>query len=264
MPLELSKCGRKYGAKRDVRDHRDRMFTARALQFAPVADTRSFCGPVKDQGDEGSCTGHAGSSYVEWVERRYRGKQPLLSPQDLYVQELVLEGDFPEDCGAQPRTICKVLTSAGVCEEQLYPYVVGQLQPSTAEQRQNALLYKQGAYHRLTGAREFVACLGDAVPWPVLVGFMVYESFESDAVARSGVMTTPQPGEASLGGHEVLGVGYDIGTVPAIRPRGCPAAALIQNSWGTDWGISGFFWMPLAVLESPDTDLWMVHPGRPW
>ena len=77
-------------------------------------------------------------------------------------------------------------------------------------------------------------------------------------------MYKPQPGESVLGGHEVLMVGYDVGASPTIRPKNCPPAALIQNSWGEDWGLKGFFWMALSVLDDPQTDLKIIHSGHPW
>ena len=43
----------------------------------------------------------------------------------------------------------------------------------------------------------------------------------------------PQPGEQRQGGHEVLCLGYDL-------PK---QLALIQNSWGEDWGQKGYFWI---------------------
>jgi hypothetical protein len=60
---------RKFGAKRDVHDVRDRMYRgARAPFVVPQeVDLREFGGPVKDQGEEGSCTGHAFSSAREWI-----------------------------------------------------------------------------------------------------------------------------------------------------------------------------------------------------
>ena len=47
-----------------------------------------------------------------------------------------------------------------------------------------------------------MCCLAHATPWPVLVGFTVYDSFMSDQVAESGVMPVPKVGEQQQGGHE--------------------------------------------------------------
>ena len=217
-------------------------------------DLRAFGGPIKDQGEEGSCTGHAFSSAREWIARKYEKSAPVLSPQCLYAEELLASSDFPNDEGAMPRTACQVLTALGCCETALYPYVAGNITRPTPEQVQNALKYRTGAYHRIASLVDFLKCVADPTPWPVLVGFTVYESLMSEQVAETGVMPTPQVGEQPQGGHEVLCLGYDL-------PR---QLALMQNSWGDGWGQRGYFWMPLAVLSAAETDLWMVHTGKPW
>ena len=132
---------RKFGALRDVHDVRDRMYQASppGRAIPQQVDLREWGGPVKDQGEEGSCTGHAFSSGREWIARKYEKSSPILSPQCLYVEELLADGSFPNDEGAMPRTGCQVLTASGCCEASLYPYVVGKFTAPTPEQTQNAL-----------------------------------------------------------------------------------------------------------------------------
>ena len=247
---------RKFGAVRDVHDVRDRMY--RAPQLSPaiqqLVNLRAWAGPIKDQGEEGSCTGHAFSSGREWIARKYEKTSPILSPQCLYAEELLASGSFPNDDGAMPRTGCQALAAKGCCEASLYPYVEGEITVPTPEQAQNALNYRTGAYHRIGSLADFLSCTADPTPWPVMVGFMVYDSFMSQQVSDTGIMPMPQPGDLRQGGHEVLCLGYDL-------PK---QLALIQNSWGEDWGQKGYFWMPFEVIASPDTDLWMVHTGGPW
>jgi C1A family cysteine protease len=247
---------RKFGAKRDVHDVRDRMYRGARAPFVvpPQIDLREFGGPIKDQGEEGSCTGHAFSSAREWIARKYEGTSPVLSPQYLYAEELIADGSFPKDEGAMPRTGCQVLCDVGCCETAVYPYVAEKITNPTAEQSANANTYKTGAYHRIGTLDDFLNCLADATPWPVLVGFTVYDSFMTQQVADTGIMPAPKPGERQQGGHEVLCLGYD-------RPK---QLALLQNSWGDGWGQKGYFWMPFETITSPDTDLWMVHTGGPW
>src|SRR6266702_898905 len=73
---------------------------------------------------------------------------------------------------------------------------------------------------------------------PIVIGFTVYESFESSAVAQTGDAPMPGPGEQVLGGHAVLVVGYDDAT---SRFR-------LRNSWGTGWGKKGYFTLPYTYL----------------
>lgn len=247
---------RRYAALRDVHDVRDRMYRMSYLppKLPPLVDLREWAGPIKDQQNEGSCTGHAFSSAREWIARKYEKSSVILSPQCLYVEELVKSGDFPNDVGAMPRTACQVLTQLGCCEADLYPYIPGQLTIPTPEQSANAIKYKTGAYHRMASLDNVLTCLADPTPWPVPVAFTVYESFESDAVANTGIMPVPLPGERVLGGHEVLCLGYDM----------TKQMAIIQNSWGSSWGDHGYFWMPFQVLSDPSSDLWICHTGKPW
>ena len=247
---------REFGTLRDVHDVRDRIFHASPLArpLPQNVDLREWGGPIKNQGEEGSCTGHAFSSAREWIARKYEMTSSILSPQYLYVEELIANGSFPADDGAMPRTGCQVLTAKGCCEAALYPYVAGKLIAPTTDQTQNASKYKTGAYHRVGTLSDFLSCLADPMPWPVLVGFVVYESLMTEQVADTGVMPIPKLGERQQGGHEVLCLGYDL-------PK---HLALIQNSWGDSWGQQGYFWMPFATIASPDTDMWIVHTGGPW
>lgn len=241
-----------------------RMITRVTPNIPPAVDLRPFCGGVKDQGSEGSCTAHAGTSANEWIHRKYLGSSPTFSPQYTYAKELILQGDFPNDEGSNGVTLCDTLVVNGCCELNLYPYVPGHIETPTAAEDLNAANFRLGAYHGLTGHQVALSVLGDPTPWPIEVGFTVYESFEGDAIANTGVMPVPAPGEQVKGGHEVLAVGYDIGDTPSLRPAGSPPSFLIQNSWGTGWGLSGFFWMPLSIFDAPDTDLKIVHSGHPW
>jgi C1A family cysteine protease len=93
------------------------------------------------------------------------------------------------------------------------------------------------------------ACLADGFPF--VFGFTVYESFESDTVAKSGVLNLPKAKESAIGGHAVCAVGYD----DAAR------RFIVRNSWGTDWGKRGYFTMPYAYLADRNLsdDFWTVR-----
>jgi C1A family cysteine protease len=106
------------------------------------------------------------------------------------------------------------------------------------------------AYQRVSqDLLDMKSCL--AAGFPMVIGFTVYQSFESDSVASSGVVPMPAYGESVLGGHAVLNVGYDdqAGTFIA------------QNSWGTGWGQKGFFTLPQAYLVNSDlaSDFWTLR-----
>jgi len=83
-----------------------------------------------------------------------------------------------------------------------------------------------------------------------LIGFTVYESFESNDVALTGVVPMPQFGESVLGGHSVEICGYDIATRMFI----------FKNSWSDKWGDKGYGYMPFSYLQDPQlsSDFWAI------
>ena len=90
-----------------------------------------------------------------------------------------------------------------------------------------------------------------AAGYPVIMGFLVYSSFMSSGVARSGLMPYPNSRrERLLGGHAVLLVGYDNKTGRFIA----------RNSWGNAWGDRGHFYMPYEVVTNTamSSDFWII------
>jgi C1A family cysteine protease len=93
------------------------------------------------------------------------------------------------------------------------------------------------------------ACLAEG--YPFVFGFTVYESFESEAVAKSGKLNLPKKNEAQAGGHAVMAVGYQDSSKRFI----------IRNSWGPNWGLNGYFTMPYDYLlsENLSDDFWTIR-----
>ena len=94
-----------------------------------------------------------------------------------------------------------------------------------------------------------LSCLTEGFPF--VFGFAVYESFESDAVKKTGIVNLPKKDERQIGGHAVCAVGYD----------DTSSRFLIRNSWGADWGMGGYFTMPYAYLDDRNLadDFWTIR-----
>lgn len=260
---------RKYGRKIPAPLPASRMLTLIPSGIPLAKDLRHWDGPIKNQNQLGSCTGHAFASSMEWIFRRYYAKKPILSPLFIYSLELEADGNFPNDDGSDGNTGCAVVVHNGCCEDSLYPDASQKIMQPTPEMLANAEQWKltgrggDGAYHGLRGSQTALSVLGDNVPWPIQIGFAVDENFESDEVAKIGIYIPN--GKHTNEGHEVKASGYDIGATPTLRPQGCPPAVMWQNSWGEDWGWGkGYFWTPLSVLDASTTDLKIVHSGAPW
>lgn len=112
-----------------------------------------------------------------------------------------------------------------------------------------ALQNKAISYQRVVqDANVMKGCLAQG--YPFVAGFTVYESFESPEVAKTGIVPMPAPSEQTVGGHAVLVVGYD----------DSQSMWLVRNSWGTGWGIGGYFWMPYAYFTNRmlSSDFWTL------
>ena len=259
MPIPRSiQWGRKKD-RHDVRDHlyRPRMTLAKIPERVDLA---AWEGPVYDQGHYGSCTANAGAGVARLAYKKYFGVTYDPSRSYIYDKERILDGTFPQDAGSEMRTICRTLTKYGFALEADYPYTAVDLTtaPSLAVDQQASQHHDLGGYHRLSHAQDAYLALGDPVPWPVMIGFWVYQSFEE--IKTDGMMPVPGPGEAVLGGHAVYARGYD----RTKKYDGGTGMFLCRNSWSLEWGAAGDFWMPAQILDESETDLWILHLGHPW
>jgi C1A family cysteine protease len=86
---------------------------------------------------------------------------------------------------------------------------------------------------------------------PFIVAINVYSSFLTQAVSKTGMVPMPNYAKDKfLGGHAVVCVGYD------QRKK----MWLMRNSWGTRWGIKGYFYLPYNYLLDPSlsSDIWNI------
>jgi len=169
----------------------------------------------------------------------------------IYYNERVIEGTEDQDAGAMIRDGIKSIAKQGVCPELEWPYLIRKFRtkPETKCYR-DALDNQALTYYRVTQTiNQMKGCL--AAGYPFVFGFSVYESFESSAVARTGKAPMPKPRETLLGGHAVMAVGYS----------DAQKRFTVRNSWGTKWGMKGYFTLPYDYLLSSDlaSDFWTIR-----
>ncbi len=244
-----------YGWIRDLPDARDFLYAAPLIRFPdglpPSVDLRSECPPVYDQGQLGSCTANGIAGAIEFDQRKQGTKVFMPSRLFIYYNERVMEGTVNQDSGAQVRDGIKSVATLGAPPETDWPYVpqkFGDRPPPDAyiDAKQDLA----SAYARVAqNLGQMQGCLAEG--YPFVFGFTVYESFESEAVADTGIVPMPASGEATVGGHCVLAVGYD----------SAKRAFIVRNSWGADWGIKGYCMMPFEYLLSPPlaSDFWTIR-----
>ena len=105
-----------------------------ATVLPPVSNNRKWCSAVKDQGQQGCCTGHAWASELEYDENKFGFwmKYRDLSRAFSYWNERVIEGTTDQDSGAELRDGAKAVATYGVALEGDFPYndAVFTLKPS--------------------------------------------------------------------------------------------------------------------------------------
>jgi len=242
-----------YGWIPDLPDRRDWLYDMmpRKKGARPVdADLRAGCSAVEDQGELGSCTANALAGALEFLLRKNGSTFEDKSRLFIYYNERVAGHTVREDSGAQLRDGIRTLAKQGACDERMWPYIERKFTakpPATCYQ--DALGHRITSYRRILTVGEMKSCLAEGFPF--VFGFMVYGSFESANTARTGVVCMPGRKEAPLGGHAVMAVGYDDDA----------SRFTVRNSWGTGWGMDGYFTMPYAYLENRGLsgDFWTIR-----
>ena len=251
----MSRKIQRYGWVPDLPDHRDQLYSAPVAalqQLLSRVDLTPQCPPVYDQGQLGSCTANAIGAAVQFEQLKQK-LPTVFVPSRLFVyyNERAMEGTVDTDGGAQIRDGIKSVAKQGVCPEPLWPYNIARFKIKPPKNCYiEALRHRVVLYQRLVPSlNQLRGCLASG--YPFVFGFTVYESFESPAVAKTGQVPMPAPQEPAIGGHAVLGVGYD-----NARQR-----FIVRNSWGPNWGRKGYFTLPYAYVTDPQLadDFWTIR-----
>jgi len=245
---------RRYGWIPDQPDQRDHLYAAPSqflTALPPRADLRRRCPPVYNQGALGSCTANAIGGAIEFDQMKQKLSVFVPSRLFIYYNERVIEHTVRSDSGAQIRDGIKTVASVGACPEPEWPYNIAKFatKPPVRAYR-DAKLDRAVQYSSLVqDLNQMKGCLASG--YPFVFGFTVYQSFETQTVARSGHAPMPMWGERPIGGHAVMAVGYDDAN----------EWFLVRNSWGKNWGMKGYFTMPYAYLIQPglSSDFWTIR-----
>ena len=239
-----------FGWHPDTPDHRDfRSLEPHLPTIPPSVDLSEFAGPVLNQGQLGSCTANGVAGAFEWLNRKDGQPVEMISRLYQYYNTRFMEGTVNSDSGGTIRGAIKAAAQYGECPESLWPYDIDLFterppQECFAKAKSDRAL----AYWRVRNT-PFPGALCLAAGYPVVFGFVVYQSFM--ATGSDGMVAMPEPGEAPVGGHCVLMLGYDLST----RRVKC------RNSWGDAWGLGGDFLLPIEYVSNPNlaSDFWTVR-----
>jgi C1A family cysteine protease len=222
------------------------------ITFPDIIDLSSLTGPVYDQGQIGSCVANAFSA--DWRYLLRKEGQTVINPSRLFlylVTRAYIVGENPlTDSGSSLLQAIQAGVKYGVCTNILWPYDTtkyNEIPPSKCFQ--DALNHKVVTYATVNqDANSIISCLHNG--YPVVIGIEVYQSFESQTVAETGVVPLPNiQTETLLGGHALCLVGVNQ----------TAKTFLIQNSWG-NWGAKGLCTLPYDYVLNPQLtfELWVV------
>ena len=169
---------------------------------------------ILDQKSEGACTGYALAGAINILHQR-SGRKVLVSPRMLY--EMAKRNDeWPGEAydGSSLRGAIHGWKNMGVCEDQCWPYRVGNKKGSlTIDAAKNARNYMLGVYYRLKPViSHFHVVLTEL--GVIVVSAKIYKGWDS---ADGGII---EQFENTAGGHAFIIVGYN------------EKGFWIQNSWG--------------------------------
>ncbi len=204
--------------------------------------------PVRDQGGEGSCVGFATvvgcREYQEQIDfDTFIG----LSPRFLYEEAKRISGHKE---GTTLKAAMQVALNLGVCKEELWPYIPNDVRSPAPKAYQNAKQHKIKTYARVTNIEELKQAIVDPKIGPVLIGVLVFKGMVAEQCKRDGIVPYPTFCDRPIGGHALCAVGY-MEESPYFKTGG---HIKIKNSWGLNWGISGYGYLSDKYIKKQMLD----------
>jgi len=204
-----------FNLQKSVVDPRDFMLEAiypDPVSLPDILDLRPNMRPIRDQGQQGTCSAQTAAEMKEWEELIDVQFKDYMSPQFIYN----LRSNGNE--GMTPKNTMEILYKIGIVPEKSYPY--GTFTAISDDLKVQAAMYKIQGYAQINTADSLKKAL--FANGPCYIAFPVY-SPESMEFWKPKLV-----GQQMLGGHAVSVVGY------------LKDSFIIRNHWSAEWGDRGY------------------------
>jgi C1A family cysteine protease len=246
----MSTHGYVYNQKKNEQDQRDFKFMVSLAEDGVLSLPVKFdlrktgcVPPVLDQLALGSCCPNELSNAMKFclkkkIQETDANPKTLFQPSRLYMYyfaRIVDGSSVLEDTGITIKGGMKAIQKYGCCTEVLLPYDITQF-----TRRPSIKCCMDARRHSLNFQYLFVDQTLDLIKQaillcPVVLGILIYETFESENCIETGKIPMPNiETEQLLGGHCVALYGWNDEN----------KTFLMMNSWGTTVGDKGYFYIP--------------------
>jgi hypothetical protein len=218
-----------------------------SLQLPKSVDNSNLIPFVLDQGQQGSCTGHA-MAYAIWAEMTRSGVPITTAPPSpawLYWLGRVYDGCSSDDAGSTPSSIAAELARNGFLSNRQMPYedstytiepnrVPGLARLAYDQRLAATARILSAGYQRRTDVKAALAA-----GYVVVFGTEVDEDFEELQPDEIWPGLTGR----SLGGHCMALTGYETGEGGYVEA---------VNSWGDEWCDLGYCRIEWRAVDAFD------------
>lgn len=215
-------------------------------------DLRQRFGPVRNQGQRGTCVAHACTAIREFITSQ-QNPQGDFSEQFLYWD--CKKHDLVPGEGTFIRVAMNRLEQDGIPAESEWPYNPNPIPGNEGHDPAPAGILAKATPNRINSSSGLSATNVDGLRRvlvngsPVAFSVPVYTHWFTEPTHSTGDVRLPLPGEKVEGGHAMCMVGYQ---VDANVPGG--GYFMVRNSWGTGWASQsavapGYARIPFAFIN---------------